>query len=111
MPGWKPRGPTWCKENVPSAPTQKDSPEGFVMGGGRGAQSHDSEQPCPLVSWFSSSAAVHPDIPAPLRASFWDLSVFIATTPSSPIPFSEKSGSPASGSPFLGAEGERGCQP
>ena len=78
---------------------------------GRGAQSHDSEQPCPLVSWFSSSAAVHPDIPAPLRASFWDLSVFIATTPSSPIPFSEKSGSPASGSPFLGAEGERGCQP
>lgn len=43
LPGWKPRGPTWCRENVPSAPTQKDSPERLITVGGAGALSHDSE--------------------------------------------------------------------
>ena len=36
FPGWKRRGPTWCRENVPSAPTQRALSR---LGGGGGAQS------------------------------------------------------------------------
>lgn len=61
--------------------------EGLVTVGGRGRCTVLRVSP-PLLSPGSLPAAVHPDIPAPLRVSFSDLSVFIVTTPSSPIPFS-----------------------